>query len=158
MIYHVTSPASAVSIVLNGTFYPVSSSPLNLDSGLNCFSKLGKYKRSQCFSGDGAEIHFIWSGNSCVLSTQTAPPLPTGLLIDQAPWRLHIRGPVGPTDLRVFCVRFRSSYEDCLELPSWLWLMPALLRRKIIRRFKLQFLRSLRRFYRDSACYVQVGC
>ena len=155
-IHHVTSPAAACRLIADRAFSPAYSSPLSLDSGLNCFST-GQYNRSQSFSGNGAIVDFEWLGPQLRLPPDTRPPLPMGQLIDQSPWRMHIRGPVGPNDLRVVGVRFsKTALDEHLEPSRWRELLPARLADALHRRDRVRFLRKLRAMYQNRNCYVQI--
>jgi hypothetical protein len=156
VIFHETSPGAALSLARDRTFIPASSSSLNLDSGLNCFSKIGRYQSAQCLNGYGAIVHFEWTGQCISLGPCTPPPLPEGVLIDQAPWRLHIRGPVGAQDLRITRICFTKEALDafCGNAPPARWprrIWPS------ARRRRLGFLREMRSYYRQEDCYLQIG-
>lgn len=156
-IYRVTSPAAACQLIADRIFTPAYSSPLSLDNGLNCFCKAGRYNLSQSFSGCGAIVHFEWLGPQLALPPNTKPPLPIGQLIDQPPWRMHIRGPVGANDLRVIRVRFsKTALDEHLQASRWRELLPSRLADALHRRDRLRFLRNLRTMYRSSNCYVQI--
>lgn len=156
-VYHITSQDSAASIIKSGRYYPVSTNPLNNDSGLNCFCFNQSYNLNQCFGGVGAKIVFDWTGPYQITLPSTPPPLSQNMLHDQSPWRCFIRGGVTHMNLRVVRVLFASgALDDGLLFPSWYGLLPAPIRRKMARRHKRNFLLLLRRQYRGQVRYVEI--
>ena len=157
-IFHITSPERAVAIVQSGTFYPVSTAPLNNDNGLNCFSYSRNYRMGQYFEGEGARLICEWSGPVAVTHQDTAPPLRIDVLHDQHPWRCFIRGGSNPGFLRVVDIRFdEGNIDSLLDLPSWQRWLPRVLRKNLKRRAKLDFLRTLRDRYRNKSLFLEVA-
>ena len=154
-IYHTTAPSQAHAVVSQGRYTPVSTNPLNADSGLNCFSKAQQFWPNQALGGYGARIYFQWQGPMAALPVGTVPPLPTGILLDQAPWRLHLRGPIGAQQLRVARMAFAdNALIEFLGESSWeRWVFK---RWRPHRRRRLRFLQELRMLYRSQPCFVSI--
>lgn len=153
--YHVTSPGVAQSVLREGVYTPISTAPTDGDSGLNGFTKTQTFWPGQELGGYGVRIYFRWQGKIVALPSGTPPPLPNGILLDQAPWRLHLRGPIGPEQLRVTRVAFADeALIEFLDEAFWeRWLFK---RWRPHRRRRLRFLQELRTLYRSQPCFVSI--
>jgi hypothetical protein len=156
-IFRVTSPEKAVQIIKSGNFIPDQLENLNADNGLNAFRSNGNYEYDQDFTDRGAIIGFEWLGDIQQLNADANPPLPRSVLLDQAPWRIHIRGPIPNTVLRVTYVCFKDerALESLVEYPRWISVL-CLLNKKLHRKYKLKYLKRLREQYRNRECFVTI--
>jgi hypothetical protein len=156
-VFHITSPERAVSIVKSGTFYPLSTAPLNNDNGFNCFSNSRSYCNRQYFEAKGARLICEWSGPMTTTNQNTMPPLQIDVLHDQLPWRCFIRAGSNPQFLRVVDIFFdEGEINTLLHEPAWHRWLPCSIRKSLKRRAKLDFLRELREAYRNKLLFLKV--
>lgn len=158
LVYHITSPESALSIVKCGIFYPISNMNLNNDNGLNCFSFRKGYWLGQCVERSGAKIVLEWTGDVKETHPNSYPPLDRNVLHDQHPWRCFIRAGSDSSKLRLVRIDFNKELLDeyiCSQhrFPQW---FPDRLKKIKIRKSKLIFFRSLRDRYRNSELNITI--
>jgi hypothetical protein len=155
-LFHITSPSDALSIVECGVFYPVSEHRLNNDNGLNCFDSRPNYWNNRC-EGYGARLLLEWTGPVEVTHRDTPPPLKTEVLHDQHPWRCFIRGGTSARYLRVVGIRLSPREVNSLVLvPGWHQWLPARMKKRLFRKYKLAFFRRLRNRLRTHQLHVRV--
>lgn len=156
IVYHITGVGNALSILRSGIFNPHSLLPTNGDNGLNSFDhRVGytvqRYKSQQCI------IFFDCSLPYSVTSVNTPNPLPPGVLHDQYPWRMFIRGPINKLCLRITNVRIRKWAIDEYLSETEPSLVPSFIIRLFYRKRRLRLLTELRSLYRSKPAYIEVA-
>lgn len=155
-LFHITSPLSAIKIVKQGRFNPLSSAG---DNGLNCFcGDKTLYNMKQCFEGEGARLILEWSG--AVENTNpytSSSPLQIDILHIQLPWRCFIPSGTNEKYIRVIGIYFsKDELNSVIESPSWYKYLPAAVETRLIRRNKLILIRELRQRYRKSDLFLKI--
>lgn len=158
-IFHITSIEAAESILAKRQFFAVCRSPYNFDSGLNCFGYQGQFRLGQYYEGTGARLILDWSGPVEVYDEKTHKQVPIGksVLFDMRPWKYLI--PVGASKeyLRVVGVRFeKDAIDNYLPIPRWLHILPVSYQIRFRRKQKLEYLRAIRRYFRNSPLNLNV--
>ncbi len=158
-LFHHTGWSQAVSIIKNGRFIPVDMSPLNADSGLNCYDSRTGYWRN-IHEDDGVILVLEWVGEPAkIVGRNFPPPYQTGMLLDMHPWRMFVPAPLcGQNLLRISHLKFLSSdlrgpffgRDGKARLPRF---MKKLSRK---RRGRLELLKELRAVYRANDCWISI--
>lgn len=148
-IYHITSPASAISILESGKFRPTSDNPLNFDSGLNSFRFSAVYQGGQNIRS-GARLVMEWAG-PVVVGPAGAFQMAPGTLYDQYPWRCFIPNQTIGNMLRIVAIRFdQDEIEDMISIPVWHKLLPEKYRKVLYGKARLTLMLKIRREYRNQ--------
>ena len=157
IVFHITSIQGALSILRSGLFHPKSGDAADGDNGLNLLDSRNGYMAGQMFASQQCIIFFECRLPLIKTSTGAKNPLASGVLHDQHPWRMFIRGPIGRCSLRVTHVRIRdwaiNEHMDNTSPRRLQSFIVDLLRRKR----RLRLLKELRSLYRSRCACIQVA-
>lgn len=157
IVYHITGVGNVLSILMSGIFQPYSFNPMIGDNGLNLFDDRPGYNAGQQFPSQQCIIFFKCSLPISVTGPSVPNPLPAGILHDQHPWRMFIRGPIGNSSLRVTHVRIRNwAIDEYLE-QTQPQNLPSFILSRFYRRWRFHLLSELRSLYRAQPAYIQVA-
>lgn len=159
-LFHHTGPSEARAIIRTGRFRPVSTSPTNADSGLNCYDSRRGYWPNR-HEGEGVIVVLEWVGSAArVVGQSFPPPYQAGFLLDMHPWRMFIPAPLRDTaQLRMSHLRFQSGearrefFGGGDKKPTRFRILKMLSRD---RKQRLANLKEIRSRYRANDCWISI--
>ena len=155
IVHHITSIESALSILRSGVFRPKAIDPADGDNGLNLLDVRPGYWRQEI---ESTQCKIVFECSLPVVQTSTGSPNPlaSGVLHDQHPWRMFIRGPIPQCSLRVTHVLMRdwaiNEYLNGRTRGLWPSFASAIRKRQ-----KLRLLREFRSLYRAKCANIKVA-